>query len=70
MNKALTVTLGVNDLFNQSKYCFESYYSRLRITKDGTYDSREIYLTLRYRLKAKTSKYRGSLAGDEERQRL
>jgi hypothetical protein len=70
LNKALTVTLGVNDLFNQSKYCFESYYSRLRITKDGTYDSREIYLTLRYRLKAKGSKYRGSLAGEEERQRM
>ena len=70
LNKALTVSLGVNDLFNQSKYCFESYYSRLRITKDGTYDSREIYLTLRYRLKAKGSKYRGSLAGEEERQRM
>jgi hypothetical protein len=42
----------------------------LRIYKSGTYDSREVYLTLRYRLKAKASKYRGSLAGDEERQRL
>ncbi len=70
LNKALTLTLGVNDLFNQENYCFDSYFSRLRITKDGTYDSREIYLTLRYRLKAKTSKYRGSLAGEEERRRL
>ena len=69
-DKSLTVTLGISDLFNQTSYCYENYYSRLRITKNGTDDSREIYLTVRYRLKAKTSKYRGSLAGEEERQRL
>ncbi len=69
-DKSLTVTLGISDLFNQTSYCYENYYSRLRITKNGTDDSREIYLTVRYRLKAKTSKYRGSLAGEEERQRM
>jgi hypothetical protein len=69
-DKSLTVTLGISDLFNQTSYCYENYYSRLRITKNGTDDSREIYLTVRYRLKAKASKYRGSLAGEEERQRL
>ncbi len=70
LDKSLTLTLGISDLFNQTSYCYENYYSRLRITKNGTDDSREIYLTLRYRLKAKTSKYRGSLAGEEERQRM
>ena len=70
LEKSLTLTLGISDLFNQTSYCYENYYSRLRITKNGTDDSREIYLTVRYRLKAKTSKYRGSLAGEEERQRL
>jgi hypothetical protein len=66
----MTITLGVNDLFNQSGYYYDTYYPTLRIYKSGTYDSREVYLTLRYRLKAKTSKYRGSLAGEEERQRM
>ena len=70
LDNAMTITLGVNDLFNQSGYYYDTYYPTLRIYKSGTYDSREVYLTLRYRLKAKTSKYRGSLAGEEERQRL
>ena len=70
LDNAMTITLGVNDLFNQSGYYYDTYYPTLRIYKSGTYDSREIYLTVRYRLKAKGSKYRGSLAGEEERQRM
>jgi hypothetical protein len=70
LDNAMTITLGVNDLFNQSGYYFDTYYPTLRIYKSGTYDSREVYLTLRYRLNAKMSKYRGSLSGEEERQRF
>lgn len=66
----LNLTLGVSDLFNQAVNSINVYWPTVSFEKYAKYDSREIYLTVRYRLKAKASKYRGSLAGEEERQRL
>lgn len=70
LKKSLSLKLGVSDLFNQARNSINTFYPCLRIYKTGTYDSREIYLTLRYRIKYKSSNYNSSLAGDNEMKRL
>ncbi len=70
LNNAMTLTLGVSDLFKQSGYFFDTYYPNLRIYKNGIYDSREVYFTLRYRFKTNASRYNRDYAGEGERNRL
>lgn len=67
---SFSVTLGVSDLFNQQRNVYEKYHVSMIEHQDGKSDTREIYLTLRYRLRPKSTKYNNSMAGESEMQRM
>lgn len=69
-SNSLSVVLGVSDLFNQQRNVYEKYHVTMVEYENGKTDTREVYLTLRYQLKPKSSKYRGTMAGENEIQRL
>ena len=70
LNNSLSVMLGVSDLFNQQRNIYEKYHVTMVEYENGKTDTREVYLTLRYQLIPKSSKYRGTMAGENEIQRL
>lgn len=69
-NDSFSVALGVSDLFNQQRNVYEKYHISMIEHQDGKSDSREVYLTLRYRLRPKSTKYNNSMAGESEMQRM
>ncbi len=70
LNDALNIILGVSDIFKQRGTWVETYWPNLRLYNHNVSDSREVYLTLRYKLRPKSSKYKGTMAGENEMQRL
>ena len=68
--RRLNVKLTGNDLFNGGINRFTLYSNRLMISKEEDNDSRCIQLSLRYRLNVTPSKYKGTGAGNSEKNRL
>ena len=68
--RRLNVKLTGNDLFNGGINRFTLYSNRLKISKMEDNDSRCIQLTLRYRFNVTPSKYKGTGAGNAEKNRL
>ena len=68
--RRLNVKLTGNDLFNGSINRFTLYSNRLMISKMEDNDSRCINLSLRYRINVTPSKYKGTGAGNAEKNRL
>ena len=66
----LNVKLSGNDLFNDGINRFTLYSNRLMIRKMEDNDSRCIQLSLRYRFNVTPSKYKGTGAGNAEKNRL
>ena len=66
----LNVKLTGNDLFNSGINRFTLYSNRFMISKTEDNDSRCIQLSLRYRLNVTPSKYKGTGAGNAEKNRL
>ena len=66
----LNVKLTGNDLFNSGINRFTLYSNRFMISKIEDNDSRCIQLTLRYRFNVTPSKYKGTGAGNAEKNRL
>ena len=66
----LNVKLTGNDLFNGGINRFTLYSNRLKISKTEDNDSRCIQLSLRYRFNVTPSKYKGTGAGNAEKNRL
>ncbi|SUC12093.1 TonB-dependent receptor domain-containing protein [Prevotella pallens] len=70
LNDRLSVTVGVNDLFNRSAKQLLLYTNNLSIDTKQELDSREFYVTLRYKFNTARSKYKGTGAGESERKRF
>ena len=68
--RRLNVKLTGNDLFNGGINRFTLYSNRFMISKMEDNDSRCIQLTLRYRFNVTPSKYKGTGAGNAEKNRL
>ena len=68
--RRLNVKLTGNDLFNGGINRFTLYRNRLMISKVDDNDSRCIQLSLRYRINVTPSKYKGTGAGNAEKNRL
>ena len=66
----LNVKLTGNDLFNSGINRFTLYSNRFMISKIEDNDSRCIQLSLRYRFNVTPSKYKGTGAGNAEKNRL
>ena len=70
LNDRLSVTVGVNDLFNRSANQSLLYTNNLSIEIKQEFDSRDFYVTLRYKFNTARSKYKGAGAGQSERNRF
>ena len=70
LNDRLSVTVGVNDLFNRSANQSLLYTNNLSIEIKQEFDSRDFYVTLRYKFNTARSKYKGTGAGQNERNRF
>lgn len=69
-NDALTVELKGNDLLNRSGDCNLLRTANFQIAQNNRYDRREFVATIRYKFNATPSKYKGSGAGQSEKDRL
>ena len=70
LRDALTVEMRGTDLFHDQKTIGTMYMNRLSATAENFSDSREFVLTLRYKFNMTPSKYKGTGAGAEQRQRF
>ena len=70
LNNRLSVTVGVNDLFNRSTNQLLLYTNNLSMDMKQELDSRDFYVTLRYKFNTARSKYKGTGAGQSERKRF
>ena len=68
--RRLNVKLTGNDLFNGGINRFTLYSNRLMISKEEDNDSRCVQLSVRYRFNVTPSKYKGTGAGNAEKNRL
>ncbi len=69
-NDTFVVKLAVNDIFHGNINRAILYCGNVRTFSYNTYDTRNVCLTLRYNFNASSSKYRGTGAGDSEKDRL
>lgn len=68
--RRLNIKLSGNDLFNQGMNKGTYYFNRMIFRKTEDNDSRCITLSLRYRFNVTPSKYKGTGAGNAEKNRL
>ena len=68
--RRLNIKLSANDLFNQGKSRGTFYFDRMIFRKTEDNDSRCVSLSLRYRFNVTPSKYKGTGAGNAEKNRL
>ena len=68
--RRLNVKLSANDLFNQGISKGTFYFDRMILRKTEDNDSRSLTITLRYRFNVTPSRYRGTGAGNAEKDRL
>lgn len=70
MDDALSLELRGNDLFLERKSDAISYINRLLIMEQNVHDSREFVFTVRYKFNSAPSKYKGTGAGTEQKNRF
>ena len=70
IKRRLNIKLSGNDLFNGAINRFTLYSNRMMFRKMEDNDSRCVTLSLRYRFNVTPSKYKGTGAGDAEKNRL
>ena len=68
--RRLNIKLAGNDLFNKGMGYGTFYFNRMKMTKMEDNDTRCVTLALRYRFNVTPSKYRGTGAGNAEKNRL
>ena len=68
--RRLNIKLSGNDLFNGAINRFTLYSNRMMFRKMEDNDSRSIQLSIRYRFNVTPSKYKGTGAGNAEKNRL
>lgn len=70
LDKSLTVYLGINDIFNGMLYHADMYSGNVRMQSDVNNHGRNVELTLRYNLNTSKSRYKGTGAGQTEKNRF
>ena len=69
-NDALSVTLTFDDIFHQQHNTMTSYFIGTSTTFTEYYDHQRVGVTLSYKFNATKSKYKGTGAGQSEKNRL
>ncbi|MFR9523757.1 MAG: outer membrane beta-barrel protein [Rikenellaceae bacterium] len=69
-DKSLSLKLAVTDITNQKKSATALYMPQTTIENDYKNDSRQLQLTVRYKFNSARSKYKGSGAGSDAKNRL
>lgn len=69
-NDKLSVKLSGTDLFHGMKSGNRMYYNKASSLQISQYDSRQVMFTVRYKFNATRNKYKGSGAGESEKERL
>jgi len=70
LNNKLSLKLSGTDLFHGIKSGNRLYYNRASSLQINKYDSRKVTLTVRYKFNVVRTKYKGSGAGESEKERL
>ena len=70
LGNKMSVKLSGTDLFHGIKSGNRLYYNRASSLQINNYDSRKVMLTVRYKFNATRNKYKGSGAGESEKERL
>lgn len=70
LNDRLSIRMQGNDLFHTEKNGMLMYAGQMQSEQTSWSDSREIVLTLRYKFNISRSKYKGTGAGNAEKNRL
>ncbi len=68
--KQLSVQLAAYDIFDSHKSVMTGNFGKVETWQSAVSDSRQIVVTLTYRLNARRSRYQGQGAGDAEKERL
>ena len=70
LNDALSVELRGNDIFNTNKISYSMYSGDYYLYQKSAWDRQEFAVTVRYKLNAAKSKYKGTGAGSEQKSRI
>lgn len=70
LKNRLSIQIKGKDILKTLKSKYESYAGRIHTWQGSSYDSREIMLKVIYRLNKTNSRYKGTGAGNEEKNRL
>lgn len=70
LNKRLSVSAGVSDIFNSQKDGNDLFFYQTSTSQISWLDSREFFVTLRYNFNMAKSRYKGTGAGESEKNRL
>ena len=70
LNDALSVELRGNDIFNTNKISYSMYSGDYYLYQKSVWDRQEFAVTVRYKLNAAKSKYKGTGAGDSQKSRM
>ena len=70
LDKSLTVYLGVNDIFNGMLYHADLYSRNVKMQSNVNNHGRNIELTIRYNFNTSKSRYKGTGAGQTEKNRF
>ena len=70
LDSRLTLKLAGEDLLDRNRDGNLCYNHQVRLYQGNFYDRRRLVVTLRYRFNAARSKYKGTGAGNDEKNRL
>lgn len=70
LKDCLSIQLQGTDIFHTVKSANDLYAGRMHTAQSSEYDSRQFVLTLRYKFNTTRSKYKGTGAGNAEKNRL
>lgn len=70
LSNMFTIQTGINDIFNLSKNGTDLYYPNIVTTQTEWKDERQFFISLRYNFNTAKSKYKGTGAGNSEKNRM
>ncbi|WP_307768831.1 outer membrane beta-barrel protein [uncultured Bacteroides sp.] len=70
LNDALSVELRGNDIFNTNKISYSMYSGDYYLYQKSAWDRQEFAVTVRYKFNTAKSKYKGTGAGDSQKNRM
>lgn len=70
LNNCLDVQLKVNDIFNTNNERVTMYHDDIKVSSSNYKESRNVMITVQYKFNATRTRYKGSGAGQEEKNRF